>query len=259
MMKKQYIALIVFLLLAAFIFLNNSFTPLNLFGSGIESIFSTTRAALYGLIHNKEEESSELKKLREENARLAKQVIEYEKIKRDNEAFRSQFDLSQSSSYNLVPARIIGFIGSFSSPTAFIINQGENSSISTGMAVISENNLVGKISKVSFSTSQVDLVTSPSFSTLAKTADGKASGIARGNDDFVLLERVSINDNLSKNGMLISSGDLNDSSVGIPPDIIIGKIESVNKNPSLPFQTAKIQSAINFRKLETVFIFTGLR
>ena len=258
-MKKQYIALIVFLILALFIFFNNSFAPIRFLTSGIQNIFSGPRAALFGLISGAEDESDQLKELREANSKLSKQLIEYERIKRDNEAFRSQFDLSETSSYNLIPARIIGFLGNFSSPSSYIIDQGEKSNVKLGMAVIFENNLVGKISKISDFASQVDLVTSDSFSTLAKTADGRASGIARGNDDFILLDRVSINDSLSKDGILLSSGDVNNSGTGIPPDLIIGKIVSLNRPASLPFQTAKVESDLDFGRLETVFIFNGFK
>ena len=240
------------------IFFNNNFAPVRIFSLGIQSIFSNPKAALYSL-KSGQLESDQIKQLKNENSDLKKKIIEYESIKRDNEALRSQFETAAADEYKIMPAKIIGFLGTYSAPASFILDQGVQNGIKSGMAVVMQNNLVGKINKVDQLTSQVTLVTDPDFSALAKTSDGKASGIAKGNEDFILLDRVSINDTLSKGILLLSTGDINGQGVGMPPDFVIGKIVSVNRSPSLPLQTAKVQSELNFNRLETVFIITGIK
>ena len=44
---------------------------------------------------------------------------------------------------------------------------------------------------------------------------------------------------------------------GIPQDLIIGRIVSLNKVSSAPFQTAKVESFLSFPRLETVFVVTN--
>ena len=90
-----------------------------------------------------------------------------------------------------------------------------------------------------------------------KIAQTKYEKLGR-SDDFILLERVSVTDPLSKDSLVITAGDLNSDSVGIPPGFVIGKTDSINKSPSLPFQTAKIISKVDFSALETVFVSLGL-
>jgi len=135
-----------------------------------------------------------------------------------------------------------------------VIDHGENQKIKSGMAVIVGHNLIGKIGRVTPNFSQVILTVNSEFVTLAKTSDTATPGVAHGDSDFILLDRVSVNDTVNNSTFLLTAGDMNSSGLGIPPELVIGKIVSVNKSPSLPFQTAKIQADIDFGRLETVFV-----
>jgi cell shape-determining protein MreC len=52
----------------------------------------------------------------------------------------------------------------------------------------------------------------------------------------------------------LTKGDISLQNTGYPPDLTIGKIISVSKNPSDLFQKAEISSLIDFSNLEKVFV-----
>lgn len=226
----------------------------------IQTIFSFPRSAVYNIKTSvSPDDSAEIKSLKAANARLVKQVIDYEKIKADNQALKDQFETSGTLQYNLLPARVLGFGGPFSLPTSLIIDQGERAGVEKGMAVVMGSNLVGRISSVQLSFSKVALPMNESFSTLAKTTENGSLGVVKGLSDFILFDRVAIKDKIINGETVITKGDMNDQALGIPADFIIGRISALSRNENLPFQTAKIQSQIPFARLTTVFIIKGFK
>lgn len=191
-----------------------------------------------------------------ENKKLSEQLTKMDLLKRDNDALRSQFQETSQLSSDLLPAKVIGFTGVLNNPTTLILNQGEKSHVRTGMAVIVGENLVGKIGKTTNWSSELILPVSKKFSTLGVAASHNSPGIIRGEEDFILFENIVITDSISKNEMVVTKGEKSLNGVGIPPDLIIGKIVLVNKSETQPFQSAQIKSLVDFKKLTIVFIIT---
>jgi cell shape-determining protein MreC len=52
----------------------------------------------------------------------------------------------------------------------------------------------------------------------------------------------------------LTNGDITLSGSGFPPDLVVGKITSVEKKPSSLFQKAEVESFINFSKITAVFV-----
>jgi rod shape-determining protein MreC len=198
-------------------------------------------------------------KLKQENAALSGKLLEYDKLKRDNDALRSQFETESSVRYKLLPAKVLGFLGRSNDPSALIIDAGQRDGVKRGMAVVLENNLVGEISSVSEVYSKVLLPTDKEFSTIAKTAENQSLGIVHGEDNFILLDQVSIKDKIIEGETVLTRGEANNSGMPqVPSDLVVGKIESIYKNESQPFQTAKVISNVFVPKIETVFVVLGL-
>ncbi len=253
-MKKLPILIIILLILSILIFINSAIFPIKFLSSIVQSAVSAPKSFFYNLKAGGNSEDAEVAKVKKENQQLSQKLINYNRVMRDNQALRSQFETTQTHDFSLLPARILGFEGSLFSPATLVIDKGSRDNIKNGMGVVSANNLVGKVTKVLQNYSTVTLVVNDSFKTLAKTSDNSSAGVAHGGSDFIIFERVNVSDNISKSKILVTSGDINDKGIGIPPDLVIGKILSVNRSPSLPFQTAKIQPVIDFGRLEMVFI-----
>ena len=63
-----------------------------------------------------------------------------------------------------------------------------------------------------------------------------------------------LSDSLKKDDLVLTKGDVNAQNVGFPPDLTVGKIASVSKNPSDLFQKAEIQPLVDLSNLEKVFV-----
>lgn len=200
------------------------------------------------------DESLEIKNLRNENRKLAEKVVDFEKMKADNQAFRSQFEISEIRSDSLLASRVVGYLGDTAFPKNLILDKGKLDGVQEGMSVISGKNLVGKIEKVTEKYSQVMLAINKDFVILGKTSQESIQGIIKGEDDFMLFDKVDITQNLVLGEIIVTKGELKNDGIGVQNDLIVGKITSINKKNSQPFQTAKIESFLKFNLLDTVFI-----
>lgn len=250
-MRKRILPLLLFLFLSVIlvVFSSKVSTPFDF----VSHTFSPIRAFLYSSAHA-ETKPTELDLLKQENINLRVKLTKLYALQKDNNALRSQFEDATLSSEALLPAKVIGFNGSLDNPTELLLDQGGNSGVKQGMAVVSGHVLVGKIGKVTSWNCQLILIASKNFSTLGITSQENSTGVVSGEDDFILLKNVIITDNLTKGETVVTKGDVNKNGTGIPPDLIIGKIISINKSDSSPFQSAFIKPLVNFEKLTTVFV-----
>lgn len=255
MRKKSAIGIGVLLIISLFIFLNSSSSPIS-FTTGIfQTIFSAPKAALYNLkTGSSTTDNKELAKLQDENKKLAEQMVEYGKIKRENDALRSQFEAEGATSSDLLPARVVGSLGKFNAPHTLIVDKGSTHGVKNGAGVVINKNLVGKVGEVGENYAQIMLVTNSEFTTIGMTNEGATRGIVHGFEDGIVLERVVITDTLRGNDIVVTRGDINGQGVGIEPDLIIGKVVDINKNETQPFQTARVESPIHFEDLDYVFV-----
>ncbi|OIP57607.1 MAG: hypothetical protein COX79_01345 [Candidatus Levybacteria bacterium CG_4_10_14_0_2_um_filter_36_16] len=258
-MKKNYVVILGIFILASFtLIILSSISFSDFIILPIQKIFSVPKSFVYSLkVNKKQPANGEIEKLQAENKRLSEKLVEYYSLKKDNEALRSQFETYGPQSQTLLPAKVIGAIGNFSLPHTLIIDKGKKNGVRTDMAVVSGKNLIGKIGMVGVGYSQVILMTNQNFKTLGKGADGDTRGVVIGKDDFILLDKVTTTQNLSKDDIILTKGETNNSGIGIQNDLIVGKIISINKIESQVFQSAKIESLVKFDELQTVFVQIG--
>jgi rod shape-determining protein MreC len=143
-------------------------------------------------------------------------------------------------------------------PSEFIVNAGKKDGIKKGMTVIYEKYLIGKIDSVGQNYSVVTTPISPKFRVLAKFPDTNANGLIVGRSDFMLFDGVVITDTLKNNGVILTKGEVGSDGIGVVPDLIIGKITSISKNETSPFQSAEVMPVIDFSKLTNVFIIAQM-
>lgn len=202
-------------------------------------------------------EDLKTKDLREENLDLLSRVEDFEKLKRENAALSDQFQTSYPPSYKLLKADVIGapgFIPGVSLPTSLILNKGSKDNVQVGNAIIIKDNLAGIIKDASVNLSKVNLINNLSSSFTAKTENG-AVGIVKGGGGNLILGNVLLSENIREGELVLTKGDIDFNGIGIPQDLVVGKVVSVEKNPSDLFQKAKIESFVDFARLSTVFVY----
>ena len=190
------------------------------------------------------------------NLSSTSKLVDQVKLEQENQALSDQFAVSNPNPKTLMPARVIGaptFIPGVSVPDFFILDKGSSDGVGVGDGVVVANNLIGKISVVNSSSSKVTLITDTSISFTGKL-QSEAVGVVTGLGDSLEIGNILLSENISKNSLVLTKGDQNLEGVGFPPDLVVGKIVSVQKNPSDLFQKAEIKSLVDFTKINMVFI-----
>jgi len=205
-------------------------------------------------------EDSKIKDLRDENLNLLSKIVDAEKLKRENQALSDQFQTSYPPSYKLLKADVIGapgFVPGVSQPLNLILNKGSKDNLKVGLAVVVKNNLVGTIVSVSENLAKVNTINNPSSSFTSKAENG-AEGIVKGGASLTL-SNVLLSENVKVSEIVLTYGDVDFNGIGIPADLVVGKIISVERNPSDLFQKAKLESFVDFGKLSTVFVYINTK
>lgn len=239
-----------FLFLAVILF----FVSGTLFGKQmtglLEQMISPLQRTIFTTIGTGTRSPASEEKLITENTKLQTQLAKFEDLKKENNALREQFETSKIVPNQLIPAQIIG-----GKSHEIILDRGIAEGVKAGDILIVRDNVIGKIITVSAHRSVGELVTKSNVSFTAKTSKTSALGIISGkNDRRLVLSNVVLSDKLEKNDLVVTKGDIDKSGKGFPPDLVVGKIISINKKDSELFQSAEVEPLVEFEKLETVFV-----
>jgi rod shape-determining protein MreC len=173
-------------------------------------------------------------------------------LEKDNQALHDQFATTSPEPQKLLPADVIGIQGS-----SLFIDKGSSDNLKNGGVVVFENNVIGKITRVTPHISQVTLLSDSSTSFTAQTAKTAANGIVSAIDGgTIIFGNVILSDKLEKNDLVVTKGDEDLQGNGYPPQLIVGKIISVDKQASSLFQTAQIESLVDLSQVRIVFVIT---
>ncbi len=262
MLKKRALVnafLIVFVISILLLILSN-FKLLSGFSSVISKITMPVQKNIYSTFGSffQRGDNNAFKKLQDENLELTKKLIEQEKLKEDNLALRDQFQTINPQSTKLLPCSVISFpsfIPNVSIPETLIIDKGTNDGLKVGQAVVFKDNLIGKIAKTLENKSLIFLVTHPNINFTAKILNSDTTGVVKGlGGGEMVIDNVLLSDNLKKEDIVLTKGDLTIEGVNFQADLIVGKITAIDKNPSALFQTAGIKSLVNLSNLTMVFV-----
>jgi rod shape-determining protein MreC len=190
----------------------------------------------------------ELERLREEHARLLGVMQENARL-RNMVGFMEAYPTLQ-----VVPARIIGRdVSPFFRVTSIRI-QVDPARVEEGMPVVASAGVVGHVSQVEGAWAEVVLAVDPRSSIDVIVQRNRARGIANGlghADDYhsriaYLLRR----DQVRIGDVVVTSG------VGgrFPPDLVVGRVASVPAAEFGMFQEVVLEPAVDFSRLEEVFV-----
>lgn len=240
-------------------FIGNIITPIQkLFYNGGESVVGTFKSI--GSISQLRNENI---KLKEENAKLKEQVRNYEDIVSKSDYLRNAAIIKEKTKYTLVEAEIIGK-DSGNWFDRFVIDKGTKDGIKKDDAVIQGievdgdvivEGLVGRVVEVGDNWAKViaiiDEGSNLSFNVI-RTQDG---GIMKGS-----LDEGNISGYLFDAKADVVKGDkLLTSGLGgiFIKGLYIGEISEVTKNSDDLLINIEVEPAINFNKLQNVFVIIG--
>jgi len=199
--------------------------------------------------------------VREENEELRRLVVELERKNAElvemaiaNERLRRFLKFKENIPKPTLPAELIGEDASSWFRT-ITINKGNIDGVQKGMVVVSAAGLVGHIINTSRDVSKVLLITDYNSSVDAICQESRARGIVQGKGgDLCDLNYVSRREDVTLGNRVITSG----LGGRFPKGLLVGTVTKVEKKSYGVFQQVEVTPAVDFRKLEEVFVILGM-
>ena len=221
-------------------------TPIGHLLSTVSSAMSGTWHAYVDLVGVRQEREWLRRRVRE----LEGQVERAATIESQNARLQALLDLRESMPGQSVAARITGVDASGLFRTA-TLNKGETDGVQKGMAVVSPAGVVGKVVSTSPNAARVLLLEDPSSGVDALVQRSRARGIVEGSlNGGCQLKYVKHREDLRVGDLVATSG-----LDGIfPKGVRVGTISRLSREEGGLFQTAEIEPAVDFNKLEEVMV-----
>ncbi len=210
----------------------------------------------YDLFSSIGELKRENERLAEENLKLLSESAMLRDMRAENETLRKELNMLPRGRFELEPARVISY-DARGRGNWIKINKGGKHGIKEEMPVIVFNSImVGKIEKVFSESSQVILTTSPQSSINAVAGAAGARGIVKGKYGLkMVMDMILQSDPINVGDKVITSG----MSGSIPRGLLLGAINEISLSPDHLFQQAVVSPALDFSKLDIVFIIKGVK
>ncbi len=198
--------------------------------------------------------------LQQQNQALKDKLLQYNSMKlelsevlAENGELRGMVGLQHDlGAWKLDPASIIA-----RNPDSWfdtvVIDQGTNEGVTDGMAVIVPQGVVGRTVAVSANTATVMLIMDPKSGVGADDVRSQAAGVVLGQDPvtgLVQFQLFSHKPDVLPGDVVATSG----LSQYYPKGLLIGQVVSVNKNQYGLTETAVVEPAVDFNKLDTVMV-----
>ena len=231
--------------------LNVISTPFRYIGSSIKEGFEGF-SEYFASVKALENENREL---REEIERLEGELADSVAAKEENKRLKNYLSVKDSYSHlTLLEGLIIGREGD--NHTTFItLNKGIWDGVDLGMAIITENGLVGSVVEVGYNWCRVRVLSEASASVGAYVVRSGEIGLAQGDISLkgtgrCYLKYLSPDADVKIGDTVYTSGK---GSV-YPEGLLIGHIADVKTNEYLRTKTAEIDLAVDFEELKYVMI-----
>lgn len=213
-----------------------------------------------GKIRGFSESVAELTHLRQENARLREQVqaasqsdARAQMLVQENQELRSEQAMKKRSQYPLLTAEVISRTSDNWYRTV-IINRGSRDGVHQNMAVVNWQGLVGKVSHTTPFTATVQLVIDAGFG-----QGGFGAGAELPSKETVVIETVQgghVRMKFFSSAPSVQIGQpVFTSGQGVlPPDLLIGYVDSFGSSESDFQKFANVRPAVDFYKLDVLHV-----
>ncbi len=198
--------------------------------------------------------------LRAENQELRHVVFQLTEKAAENERLQAMLEFrTKSVAFQMKAATVIGRDPGILN-YSILINQGANDGLKVNMPVVTHQGLVGHVMETFAGTAKVRLLvdTGSSAASMVQRPQSRAVGIVEGNPAQVSVLRMK---NLMRDGDVIKGDKIMTSGLGgiYPKGLLIGEVTDVVDDDGGLLKTALIRPALDFSRLEEVFVIVGER
>ena len=201
----------------------------------------------------------ENEKLTTENAELRGQMVDYDKLKAENEAYKALTNIQeQHPEMSYVSSFVIGRdpLDSF---YGFTLDQGSLDGVETNDAITSdEGYLLGVVTEVDLTSCKVMTILHPSFNAAGVVSRTRDNGIITGSADYAA-EGLCILSNLSRSTLTKANDQVITTGLGgvFPPDVLVGVVQELVPEASGKSTIAVLKPGADPRTVKHVFIITN--
>ena len=206
---------------------------------------------------------SDIASLQQRNAQLESeisglqaQVIQLQQQLTDTQVLAALVDFSQGSPESVYKAASV--IGRDPSPFLhyIIINSGSNAGLRRGMPVVTNQGLIGRVDAVIADAARGKLVTDPSSAINIRLQNADTDAILVGSvTGDIAIEMISQDVDVQEGDVILTSG----LGGNYPPDLLVGQLFNLRKRDYELFQTASVQSTVDFSRLEIVLVIMNFK
>ena len=201
----------------------------------------------------------ENEKLTAENAELRGQMVDYDKLKAENEAYKALTNIQeQHPEMSYVSSFVIGRdpLDSF---YGFTLDQGSLDGVEANDAITSdEGYLLGVVTEVDLTSCKVMTILHPSFNAAGVVSRTRDNGIITGSADYAA-EGLCILSNLSRSTLTKANDQVITTGLGgvFPPDVLVGVVQELVPEASGKSTIAVLKPGADPRTVKHVFIINN--
>jgi len=190
---------------------------------------------------------------RDEIDRLQSEIAQLRELEVENRDLRNLLGLKQrSGTGELLPARVIA-----RDPSPFVqaitLDRGTDDGVKEGMTIIAWRGVVGRVSRVSSTSSKVLLITdtSSSISGRVQSSESRVTGIIKGRPEGGLVMQRIPNDETLQTGETVVTSDFG----GLMPEgLVVGQIIQIRRKDVEVLQEAVIEPSADMKRLERLYV-----
>ena len=215
----------------------------------------------YGWASDVFDAKSDAEELRRENQVLEQQVIQNESALRENVRLRALLDYARGPEfprdYRYLAAEVVG-----RAPRAFqqeiVVAVGMNEGVRLNAPVVTNDGLVGQVTRVFSTRARVTLITDEQSAVSAIDLRTDATGIVRhgrGSGDTLILDFVSKKEFVKKGDEIVTAGSTSaDLGSLYPRGIRVGVVTSVGQTDTDPYKQVQVEPYVDTSSLHSVLV-----
>jgi rod shape-determining protein MreC len=185
----------------------------------------------------------------EENRTLRAVLALSDEIRLENDRLRLLLDFKETQDLVTLPAKVIAEDASSWFRTV-TIDKGSEQGVTEGLPVVVAEGVVGRVVRSSPGFSRVLLVTDASSAVASLLQDNRARGICRGKGEQLVFDFVLRREDVGVGDRVVTSG----MGGVFPKGLVIGLVESVDRQEYGLFQVIEVTPAVDFSHLEEVLV-----
>ena len=200
----------------------------------------------------------ENQQLSEENASLRSQMVDYDKLKAENEAYKALESIqSQRPEMTCLSGFVIGRdpLDSF---YGFTLDRGSLDGVAVNDAVISdEGYLIGMVVEAGATSCKVMTILHPNFNAAGVVSRTRDNGIITGSSDYAA-DGLCVLTNLARSTLTEKSDQVITTGLGgvFPADLLVGVVQELVPEVSGKSTIAVIKPGADVRTVRHAFIIT---